>query len=181
MTVVASCRQTSNLEELQLGNNNLSGPLPPQLGFLKKLDLINLLQNDNLKCPTQQHVTSYDTGSSSSSLSNNGTEFGETQGVLAVARCIGDQLLPCFLQFSNYTLPRTDASNMSCPLVLRRSYDEAQRTCAGDGAMQLGKQAHNVADAMADEQVWKLDPTYFQYKGCRCLPVGFIAGFNGYI
>lgn len=60
---------------------------------------------------------------------------------------------------------------MTCPLVLRRDYDDAQQACAGDGRMQLGKLAGGVAAGMADEQVWKVEPSYFQYKGCHCLPV----------
>lgn len=147
-------RRTFNLEELQLGNNHLAGPLPPQLGFLKKIDLVNVLKNEGFSCAPHQH------GANSSSRAS------------SISPCSHGQLLPCFLQFSNHTLPRTDASNMSCPMVLRRSFSDAQKACSGDGPMQLGKQAHNVADGVADEQAWKLEPSYYQYRGCECLPVG---------
>lgn len=158
--VMPCCRRTFNLEELQLGNNRLSGPLPPQIGYLKKVDLVNVMKNDGFTCMPRQHSSS--SASSTTSSSSTGATY---------LQCADNQLLPCFLEFSNHTLPRMDASNMSCPMVLRRSYADAQKACLGDGPMQLGKQAHNVADGLADEQVWKLEPSYYQYRGCECLPV----------
>jgi hypothetical protein len=86
--------------------------------------------------------------------------------------CSDEQLLPCFLYFANYTVPRTDNTKMACPAILRRHIEEARSMCAGDAPNRLGAQAHNVADALAaDEQSWKIEPGYYQYRGCRCFSV----------
>ncbi|WIA42187.1 hypothetical protein OEZ86_009450 [Tetradesmus obliquus] len=88
--------------------------------------------------------------------------------------CRDEQLLPCFLAFANYTVPRADSSKMACPAILRRHIEEARAVCAGEGPGQLGSQAHSVADALAaDEQSWKIEPGYYQYRGCRCFS-GFV-------
>jgi hypothetical protein len=86
-------------------------------------------------------------------------------------QCDDSQLLPCFLSFSKVTHPLTDNSNMACPVILRRPKDEAVHACAGEGAHQLGEQAGNIADVQATQQTWDVDPSYYQYRPCRCLEV----------
>jgi hypothetical protein len=185
-------RRTSNLEELQLGSNFLTGPVPPQLGLLKKINVVNLAQNPALDCllPGQRSTSSSSAASAEGRLTSGlvgSTGSGAIKladGMYAVPLrasepkpyCSDEQLLPCFLYFANYTVPRADNSKMACPAILRRHIEEARSMCAGDGPGQLGSQSHNVADALAaDEQSWKIEPGYYHYRGCRCFSVSVAA------
>jgi hypothetical protein len=162
--------------------------VPPQLGLLKKINVVNLAQNPQLNClmPAQRNTSAAAATAADGGLTANldgSTGSGAIKladGMYAVPLrhtseqpyCTDEQLLPCFLYFANYTVPRTDNSKMACPAILRRHIEEARSMCAGDGAGQLGSQSHNVADALAaDEQSWKIEPGYYQYRGCRCFSV----------
>jgi len=91
-------------------------------------------------------------------------------------RCPASELLPCFLMFTNYVIPQRDGSNQACPLVVRRSTDEAVVKCSGEQPSQLGSQAYLLHEASStdvpiEQQRWQLDAKYFQYQGCICLTV----------
>jgi hypothetical protein len=164
--------------------------VPPQLGLLKKINVVNLAQNPQLNCllPGQRNTSAAaapglpaDVTFSPNTLSSAGSgAIKLADGMYAVPMrpsepkpfCSDEQLLPCFLYFANYTVPRTDNTKMACPAILRRHIEEARSMCAGDAPNRLGAQAHNVADALAaDEQSWKIEPGYYQYRGCRCFSV----------
>lgn len=88
--------------------------------------------------------------------------------------CPAEQLLPCFLRFSDYLVPRDDDSNMRCRVIMRLPVDETQRRCASTGAQGLGEQAAqlpNVSLTGNGAQAWLVDPSYYQYQACECLMV----------
>ncbi|KAF8059749.1 CSN6 [Scenedesmus sp. PABB004] len=155
-------RRASNLEDLQLAGNALSGPLPPEAGLLRKLDLINLSHNPRLACPPP--VPGW-----APMLGGGPGGSGAALVPPPPPRCDPGALLPCFLELSDVSLPRTDSSHMACPLVLRRPLAEAAAACGGGGGGALGKSAHSLADATAEDQAWKIDPSYYQFHGCTCL------------
>lgn len=125
------------------------GPLPPQIGVLKSLER-------------------FDGRNTSMSCSADGLDGGVGGGT---ARCAADELLPCFLRFSEHVVPLTDASNMACPVIERLSEADAVAACSGGGPMQLGDQAYLLEGVDTGVQSWFLDPAYFQYAHCNCLVV----------
>ncbi len=78
-------------------------------------------------------------------------------------RCDDAEILPCFLAFADYDTPRSDFSNMRCFPVNRKPAALVERDCPGGQAVPL--------DAADDEasQVWELSPSYYQFRGCKCL------------
>jgi hypothetical protein len=153
----ACCRLTFGLSDVILDTNSLTGAIPPEMGVLENLHEVDL-RNSSMSC--LGHAAS-----NSTAAANSSTEAAPQQ------HCDEGQLLPCFLCFSKVTLPRTDNSNMACPVILRRPKDEAQQACSGEGLNQLGEQASNIADLVATQQTWDVDPSYYQYRPCRCLEV----------
>jgi hypothetical protein len=89
--------------------------------------------------------------------------------------CSDSQVLPCFLRFSDESLPLDDASNMRCRYILRKLPQQAKEDCAeATGMYGLGPDADEVMPDIvrdAQQQQWMLDPMYFQYRGCSCLTV----------
>ena len=79
-------------------------------------------------------------------------------------RCEAGQLLPCFLQFADYDIPRSDASNMRCFPVVRKPPALVLADCDGAAAGGALDDAVDIAS-----QSWELSPSYYQYSGCRCL------------
>jgi hypothetical protein len=79
-------------------------------------------------------------------------------------RCTDGQLLPCFLQFGPYDVPRGDSSNMRCAPVERKPPGVAERDCRTGTAFTLLDNADEVG-----LQQWDVPPSYFQYRGCTCL------------
>jgi hypothetical protein len=80
-------------------------------------------------------------------------------------RCEEDQLLPCFLQFQEYTVPRSDASHMACRMITRRPAAQLRATCPPAVLPDEGKDVGGDVYG----SVWDLPPSYYQYQGCRCL------------
>jgi hypothetical protein len=101
----------------------------------------------------------------------------QTFGDKATAQmlCSDEQVLPCFLRFSDEQLPLDDASNMRCRYILRKLPQQAKQDCAeASGMYGLGPDADEVMPDIvrdAQQQQWMLDPMYFQYRGCSCLTV----------
>jgi hypothetical protein len=93
----------------------------------------------------------------------------------ALMHCSDEQVLPCFLRFSDESLPLDDASNMRCRYILRKLPQQAKDDCAAaQGMYGLGPDADEVMPDIvrdAQQQQWMLDPMYFQYRGCSCLTV----------
>jgi hypothetical protein len=79
-------------------------------------------------------------------------------------KCNPEKRLPCFLEFAEYDIPRSDSSNMRCFPVRRKPQAEAQVDCRTGSAFGL------LDDAVqAEQQQWDLSPSYYQYANCRCL------------
>lgn len=127
------------------------------MGVLKNLQTMDT-RNTSMSCLGNDESTN--TGSDGSSADEK-----------VYLQCSDDQLLPCFLDFSTVTIPRTDNSYMACPVILRRPLQEAIQVCSGTGPMQLSSQAENLADLTATEQTWSVDPQYYQHRHCKCLEV----------
>lgn len=88
--------------------------------------------------------------------------------------CSPEQVLPCFLRFSEEALPLDNASNMRCKNILRKHPDQAKADCAdAPGEYSLGAEsdALPIIERGASEQQWLLDASYWQYRGCSCLMV----------
>lgn len=93
-------------------------------------------------------------------------QFGDLSP--GIKRCASDALLPCFLKFTDFYVPRDDASNMRCKPIVRKSASEARRDCAGPEL--LGDQAQSIPDKRWTAR-WEIDPSYYQYQACECLMV----------
>lgn len=98
-------------------------------------------------------------------------EFGNASA--AAQRCAPDQLLPCFLMFTDYTVPREDASNMKCKAITRKPTKQATEDCAGPAPHGLGAEASLLPAVSSDRWMarWELDPSYYQFQSCECLLV----------
>lgn len=107
-------RLAFGLEEVDLDNNQLTGSLPAELGLLKDLTHMDVRNNSALSFHGDDNATS--------STSD------------------PEQLLPCFLMFSEAVVPKTDGSNMGCPAIIRRPWQEAEQFCSGKGPSQLVRQ-----------------------------------------
>lgn len=95
------------------------------------------------------------------------TVFGDESELLK--HCTQEELLPCFLKFSDYSVPREDSSNSKCKFIMRKSSEQARRDCAS----QLGDQASSISEGSTDRWLarWEIDPSYYQYQACECLLV----------
>ena len=81
-------------------------------------------------------------------------------------RCAAEELLPCFLRFEDYSVPRSDSSHMTCRMISRRPAEELGSFCPPAVLPEEGAPA--AGDALYG-QVWDLPPSYYQYQGCSCL------------
>eukprot|EP00775_Hariotina_reticulata_P004663 gene4663-4916_t len=158
---------TFSLAEVLLnGNPGLIGPIPPQVGLLSRFETLNI-DDTSMSC-------------SSSSTNSNGSVSSAGGAVISSwPRCPESELIPCFLMFTNYAVPQRDGSNLACPLVIRRSTDDAIVKCSGEQPSQLGSQVYLLREAAEgdvpiEKQRWQLDASYFQYQGCHCL-----TGYHG--
>lgn len=106
------CRLAFALSEVIMDNNRLSGSLPSELGILRSLKLLDVRNNSAVSC-----------------IGNSSTAADQT--------CSAQQLLPCFMTLGEIRVPRTDGSNLACPLLLRRPLKQAIEACSGDGPRLL--------------------------------------------
>eukprot|EP00775_Hariotina_reticulata_P011161 gene11161-11311_t len=135
---------TANL--ILLSSNQLEGQIPSALSKLNRLTAFDVRNNSKLSCGSRD----------------------------AAERCDRDNMLPCFLQLSNITMPRSDDSNMECPIVLKKAPDEVAAACGNlDGPQQAlwwqEQRSLGLANMGKASQDWMLDPNYYQYSGCKCL------------
>jgi hypothetical protein len=159
--VTLLCRRlTFGLTDVRLDTNSITGAIPPEMGVLENLHEIDL-RNSSMSC----------LGTLANAAANTTANSSTAEQQQPLQQCEDSHLLPCFLFFSKELLPRTDSSNMACPVIMRRFKDEAVQACAGDGVAQLGEQAGNIADLTSAQQAWDVDPSYYQFRPCRCLEV----------
>lgn len=186
-----------SLQQLSLNNNTLvGGPLPPDLGLLRNLKHISL-HNNNLSCvplrvytktpylylPNNDDVSRSNSSRPASSAGSVASLHGSSGGIAEIDgnttlinlqptyQCTEKELLPCFLTFSEHTVPRTDNTKMACPEIVRLPHGQAVSACSGSAPWQLGVLAEGLAETQTSEQSWEVDPDYYQYKGCSCLKV----------
>lgn len=93
-------------------------------------------------------------------------QFGDLSA--GIKKCAPDALLPCFLKFTDFYIPRDDDSNMRCKQIVRKPTEEARTDCAGPE--RLADQASAIPDKRWMAR-WEIDPSYYQYQACECLMV----------
>jgi hypothetical protein len=147
--------------DLNLGSDHPDVPSPPALSCVVPLC-----------CPTQNLTTNV--SCSDPKRCTTPQQFGDPDA--PIAKCQRDQLLPCFLRFSDYAVPREDSSNMKCQTILQKPVEQAQQDCGGSGPQQLGEQASNIPERSTDRMTarWDIDPSYYQYQTCECLLVSWV-------
>lgn len=107
----ALARNLKNLNGIDLAGNKLTGDIPPQMGYLGGMISADV-RNNSLGC------TALTRFNSSSNQSGGNTAF-----------CDVTKLLPCFLELTDFTVPRSDSSNMACPEIRRKPYTQALADC----------------------------------------------------
>ncbi|WIA21705.1 hypothetical protein OEZ85_000871 [Tetradesmus obliquus] len=170
-TIPAAIGLSYSLEGVDLSNNTgLTGQLPPEIGLLARF---NSFKGRNTSMSCAGIIRPYNVTTNSSCTDPRECTTPETIGNASDAGvlCAPEQLLPCFLRFSDWMVPRDDASNMRCKVILRREPDNAQEVCAATSAVGLGDQAGMLPAIWPDqaEQEWSIDPSYYQYQVCECL------------
>uniref|UniRef100_A0A383WDG8 Guanylate cyclase domain-containing protein n=1 Tax=Tetradesmus obliquus TaxID=3088 RepID=A0A383WDG8_TETOB len=170
-TIPAAIGLSYSLEGVDLSNNTgLTGQLPPEIGLLARF---NSFKGRNTSMSCAGIIRPYNVTTNSSCTDPRECTTPETIGNASDAGvlCAPEQLLPCFLRFSDWMVPRDDASNMRCKVILRREPDNAQEVCAATSAVGLGDQAGLLPAIWPDqaEQEWSIDPSYYQYQVCECL------------
>eukprot|EP00775_Hariotina_reticulata_P005277 gene5277-5512_t len=154
-TISSAVGSSYYLATLLLSDNLLTGILPPELGLLRSLKTVNVQQN-LLSCNLQL--------ASSSAFANFVQQSSATQ------QCTSEGILPCFLNITQQLYPRPDDSHMECPYIIRKTYEQAIQDCKGSDSSHLGEQVSRLADLnYPTEQTWMVDPSYYQFAGCRCL------------
>lgn len=147
--------------------------LPPQMGLLTRLRQVRM-SNTNMSCAGIIAPFASTTNNSCSDPDRCKTPVVYGNNETRYHRCDEQQLLPCFLRFSEYMVPRDDDSNTRCKYIIRRPFEDARKACGGgDGNTSLGDQAQQLPDFGADrlQQLWHVDPSYFQFQVCECLLV----------
>lgn len=168
------CRLAYGLQELDFSNNpGLTGMLPPQMGLLSRLKQVRT-SGTNLSCAGIISPYQVTTNNSCADPDRCTTPVKVGDNATRYHLCDRNQLLPCFLRFSEYMVPRDDDSNMRCKYIIRRPVDDARGVCGeDDGSTTLGAQAAQLPELGSDRlgQIWHVDPSYFQYQVCECLLV----------
>lgn len=108
------CRFSYYLTNVRLSNNQLTGRIPQEVAVLPFLESMHL-SNNTFSCM--------------------GTASVNSTGPDACSNA--EQVLPCFLRLTEYTVPRSDASNMECPDVIRKPRSNIIADCAESGAVGL--------------------------------------------
>jgi hypothetical protein len=173
LCVLTIRRLAYGLSEMDFSNNpGLTGMLPPQMGLLGRLKQVRA-SGTKVSCAGIISPYSVTTNNSCSNPDRCTTSvmFGDPE--TRYERCDPQRLLPCFLRFSDYMVPRDDDSNMRCKYIVRRPQDDARAVCGVDGNTTLGSQAAQLPDMGGErmQQLWHVDPSYFQYQVCECLLV----------
>ncbi|WIA30200.1 hypothetical protein OEZ86_000292, partial [Tetradesmus obliquus] len=173
-----------SLQSIDYSNNpGITGRIPPQMGLLQGLQTARL-QNTSLSCSgiIKPYTVTTNASCSDPGRCKTPKRFGDE--VIGQHVCSEQEQLPCFLKFSDYLLPREDASNMRCKYIVRLPRDKALEACAGSpdaDPTDLGDYAPLLADVRPEayEQSWYVDPSYFQYQQCECL-MGYRAEWDAH-
>ncbi|KIZ04553.1 hypothetical protein MNEG_3403 [Monoraphidium neglectum] len=163
-TISESIGLAYSLTELMLSNNTgLIGPMPNDAAFLRYLQRLSATKT-NMSCVPAKEVVA---AKRAREAALNASLAGATGAAAAGGwwpKCNPEKRLPCFLEFAEYDIPRSDSSNMRCFPVRRKPQAEAQVDCRTGSAFGL------LDDAVqAEQQQWDLSPSYYQYANCRCL------------
>lgn len=166
------------LADMDISNNpGVTGFLPPQMGVLTRVKQVRAT-NTNMSCAgiVQPYNISTNNSCSDPERCRTPRTFGNADSRYQV--CKKDELLPCFLRFSDYLVPRDDESNMRCKLIQRRPVEEAKANCGGpNGNVSLGEQAAQLPEYTVSDrqqQMWYVDPGYYQFQVCECLLVSLL-------
>lgn len=167
------CRLAYGLQELDFSNNpGLTGMMPPQMGLLARLKQIRA-SDTNMSCAgiISPYVVTTNNSCADPKRCTTPVMLGSPD--TRYQPCTEETLLPCFLRFSEYMIPRDDDSNMRCKYILRRPVEDARKACESDQDTGLGTQAAQLPELGSDRlgQIWQVDPSYFQFRVCECLLV----------
>lgn len=110
-----ACRGLAQVTAINLASNNLTGSIPSEVGYLGALVTADFRNN----------TLTYD------GLTAKSEPWGSQLGSGADAGS-RNLMLPCFLTFSDYTMPRSDGSNIACPVLYRKTQIQALRDCASE-------------------------------------------------
>jgi hypothetical protein len=147
-----------NLREFVLVNNTaLVGRLPDEAAGLSKLRRVGLL-GTSMSCVPNEIAIKLAAAAAATNQSGGSPEPPPPP------RCAEGELLPCFLEFSKYTVPRSDDSRMACRPIARRSADAVASSCPSG---VLSSEADASAEVLQSQ--WDIPPSYYQYQGCHCL------------
>jgi hypothetical protein len=140
-----------NLRELVLVNNTgLIGQLPGEAGGLFRISRVGLA-NTSMGCAPND-------------VAVEAARLRAERRTPPPYKCTEADLLPCFLEFERYTVPRSDDSRMACRPVRRKPADVASKDCP---PAWLPAEPDLTLQALAPQ--WGLPPSYYQYQGCVCL------------
>ena len=152
-------RLAFNLRELILANNTgLFGRLPDEAAGLPHLHRVGLA-GTGLSCKPND-----------SALAE--AEMLARGLTPPVYRCADKQLLPCFLEFSPFSIPRGDASHMACRPIKYKPHDAVVADCPPAALVSSPDSSQDVLEAQ-----WDLPPSYYQFQGCTCLD-GWVAEWS---
>lgn len=85
-------------------------------------------------------------------VNSNHTSYNQSTG--KAVSCGATQLLPCFLELTDFTVPRSDSSNMACPEIRRKPHSQGVADCGdetqlvsycGAAVVQPATGSHRVA------------------------------------
>jgi hypothetical protein len=154
-------------------NSGITGIIPPQMGFAGDLRSMSLT-GTNMSCADVIKPYAVRVNNSCNNPDVCLTEVWAEATHQQDHVCSDEQVLPCFLKFASESLPRDDASNMRCRIIVRRAPEDARAACsAGKEPFSLGGEGANLPDIRrtASVQSWVIDPSYYQFRGCTCLLV----------
>ena len=143
-----------------------AGMIPPELGLLSFVERLKVT-NTSMSCAGIIKPFSVLTSPNCGELERctKPIPYGDDQAQYHV--CSESELLPCFLRFSEYQIPRDDHSNMRCRYILRKEQQQAIEDCSG----VLGDQASMLPNSSEAGATWLVDPSYYQFRECSCLVV----------
>jgi hypothetical protein len=114
LCAVTHHRLSYSLQSIDYSNNpGITGRIPPQMGLLESLQVARL-QNTSLSCSGIIKPYTVTTNASCSDPARCKTPHTFDDALAKQHVCSEEEQLPCFLRFSDYLLPREDASNMRC-------------------------------------------------------------------
>lgn len=105
------------MNSISLAGNKLTGFIPSQMGYLGALISADMRGNY--------------LGCTSSRVHNNSNDSSDTSNA-ELTPCDAAHLLPCFVELTDFTIPRSDSSNMACPEIRRKPHSQAVVDCGDE-------------------------------------------------